>query len=140
MAQGTKIVEKDVLFNSMSAMIATEYVASETRPTLTGLFRQVIAGAGTINIVMDRNVEVIDSWCVKTNDVGGAGDEVTVQNGAAAITDAMDLDAADTTVVRAGQINDANYQIDAGDQLRFVTAEATDANCICYVLVSFFTS
>lgn len=140
MAQGTKIVEKDLLFNSMSAMIAVEYVASETRPMLIGLFRQVIAGAGTINIVMDRNVEVIKAWCIKTSLIGGAGDTVTVQNGANAITDAMSLNVADKVVVDAGTIDDANYQITAGDQLRFVTAEVTDSNCICYVKVAFFTS
>jgi len=136
---GAKLGEKDVLFNSMSGMIAREYVASDTQPVMFGIYRQVISGAGTINIPVARNVEVVDSWCVKTGAIGGVGDTVTVQNAGNAITDAMSLNAADTSVARAGQINDANYQIAAGGQLRLVTAEVTDSNCICYVRVAFYT-
>tara|TARA_Y100000034_G_scaffold116189_1_gene154217 strand:+ start:2443 stop:2862 length:420 start_codon:yes stop_codon:yes gene_type:complete len=133
------IAEKDVLFNSMSAMIAREYVASDTAPTFFGIYRVPISGAGTTNIVVDRNIEVIDAWCVKTGAIGGVGDTVTVQNAGNAITDAISLNAADTSVARAAQINDANYQIAAGGQLRVVVAEVTDSNCICYIRVAFYT-
>ena len=139
MAQGTMIAEKDVLFNSMSAMIAREYVASDTQPVLEGLYRVPVSATGNTDIDVDRNIEVIDAWCAKVGGAGAGGDTVTVQNAGNAITDAMSLNAADTSVARAGQINDANYQIAAGGQLRLVTAEVTDSNCICYVRVAFYT-
>jgi hypothetical protein len=139
MAMGAMIAEKDVLFNSMSAMIAREYVAADTAPVMVGYYRQAISGAGTINVTVDRNIEVMDAWCVKTDGLGGVGDTVTVQNAASAITDAMSLNVADNLVVRADEIDDANYQIAAGGTLRFVTVEASDADCICYVKVLFYT-
>ena len=138
MGQQMKVSEQGVLFNSMSGMIALEYVDDATFPTLFGIYRVVITGAGTTNIVVARNIEVVDAWCVKTA-LGGVADTVTVQNAGNAITDAMDLNVGDAAIVRATQVDDGAYQIAAGGQLRVVAAEASDVNCICYIRVAFYT-
>tara|TARA_Y100000034_G_scaffold116189_1_gene154216 strand:+ start:2005 stop:2430 length:426 start_codon:yes stop_codon:yes gene_type:complete len=141
MAQGTKIAEKDVLFNSMSAMIAREYVASDTQPVFEGLYRIPVSATGNTDIDVDRNIEVVDAWCAKVGGAGAGGDTVTVQNEGNAITNAMSVNIADTAVVRAGQINDANYQIASGGTLRIAAAGAdATVDCVCYVKVLFYTS
>lgn len=94
------------------------------------LFRITSAATGDIDVVMDHKVRVIDAWIVNTA-AGGAGDTITVKNGANAITDAMDANKADTTITRATQINDANHEIAAAGTLRITNA--SDAPTIVYV-------
>jgi hypothetical protein len=89
---------------------------------------------GNTDIVLEHKTRIINAWAVKTAGNGGAGDTVTVQNGANAITDAMSLNCVDTTIVRAGTINDANAEIAAGGTLRVAANDATDPRCTVYVL------
>ena len=77
------------------------------------------------------SMRVIDAWCVATA-LGGASDTVTVGDGTTDITDAMDLNVADTTVVRAGTINDAVHDIAKGGTLEIATASGAVA--LVYVL------
>lgn len=80
------------------------------------------SGSSTKNVTVDSKIRVIDAWCV-LNGAGAASDTVTVQETGNAITDAMDVSGSDTDIVRAGQIDDANHEIDAGGTLRVVHSD-----------------
>jgi len=139
MAQGTKVAEKDVLFNSMSGMIAREYVSGDTEPVLEGLYRIPVSAIGLTNITVRRNIEVTDVWCVKTGGAGAGGDTVQVLESGNAITDNMSMNVADEAIVRASTIDDAQYQIPAGGVLRVIANGAVTVACVVYVKVLFYT-
>lgn len=95
----------------------------------------VTAGAnGAVNVVLTHKTRVIDAWLVLRG--AGVGSAVfTVGAGANAITDGMAASGADTTVVRAGTINDANQVIAAGGQLRVTgSGGATMPDATIYIL------
>lgn len=99
------------------------------------LFRiTTTTAAGTFDTLVKDKIRVIDAWAVKTTAAGGAGAVITVQNGATAITDAMDANIADQAIVRAGTINDAQHDVAAAGTLRVVTASGTDHAAEVYVL------
>ena len=87
---------------------------------------------GDVDVVMTHKVRVLDVWCVAVGGAGGAGDTIVVKNGATAITDAIDMNVADKVVVRAGTIDDAQYEIDAAADLTVTGASAV--TCEVYVL------
>jgi len=92
------------------------------------------ATPAAINFTLPNfGIRVIDAWAAKTAGNGGAGDTVLVGAGASPITDAMVLNIVDTTVVRAGVINDANHEIAAGGTLRLTQAYNTNNACLVYV-------
>lgn len=93
------------------------------------------AATGNINVTMTEQVRVIDVWAVKTGGAGGAANTVQVLSTASAISDALDINIADTTVARANLINDANHLIPAAGVLRVTRTKAGgNAACIVYVL------
>lgn len=87
--------------------------------------------SGDVDVVLTEKTRVIDVWAVATA-AGGVGDTIQVKNGANAISNALDLNVADQTVVRAGTIDDAQQEIAAGGTLRVTGASAV--NAIVYVL------
>ena len=93
------------------------------------LFLIQSTATGNQDLTLTRAMVVVDVWCVATN-TGNASDTITVQNGASAITDAMDLNVADTTVVRPATIDDAQQTVTT--TLR--VANAGDANADVYIL------
>ena len=90
---------------------------------------------GTIDTTLTHKTRVIDAWLVKTGGAGGAGDTITVNNGATAITNAMSINVADQTVVRAGTVDDAAWDIAAAGTLRIVRTKASAASVACTVFV-----
>jgi hypothetical protein len=73
------------------------------------------------DIVTTHKIRVLDAHVILRG--SGVGSEtLTVQNAGNAITNAMDVSGSDTAVVRAGTINDSNYEIDAGGTLRVASA------------------
>ncbi len=81
---------------------------------------------GDVDVVVDEKIRVVDVWAVATA-AGGASDTITVKNGATAITNALDLNVSDKTVVRAGTIDDAQHEIDAAGTLRVTGASGANA-------------
>ncbi len=79
--------------------------------------------AGNDEVTLTHKTRIIDVWAVHTGGAGEASDTLQVLNGGDAITDAMDWGGADTVVVRAGEINDANHEIAAGGTLRVTTTD-----------------
>ena len=70
----------------------------------------------TVGIVLTNKTTVIDAW-VQLNGAGSASDTYQVKNGSTAITNAMDGNAVDKTIVRAGTIDDAQATINASGTL-----------------------
>ena len=97
------------------------------------IIRQVVTDTvGDHPVILTYGIRVIDAWVVKTDAAGGA-ETLTISNAGAAITNAMDVNVAITSEVRATQINDANHEVAAGAELRFTTNAATNS-FIAYVL------
>lgn len=90
---------------------------------------------GDVDVVITEKMRVTAVRLVKTGGAGGASDTITVKNGTTAITNAMDINVADQTVVRAGTINDASWEIAAAGTLRVTRTKASGANVACLVIV-----
>lgn len=117
-----------------ASLAAPDYVLPLTIP----------AGAtGNVDFtgLVPRKVRVLDAWLVKTTGAGGGAGSVQVMNGATAnaITDAMSINIADTTIARATTINDANYDLAAGATIRVVRTRtaSTAEDCIIYLRLAF---
>lgn len=90
---------------------------------------------GNVDTTLSHKERVIDVHLVKTVNAGGASDTITVLNATNAITNAMSINVADKTVVRAGTIDDAYWEIAAGGTLRVTRTKASAANVACEVFV-----
>lgn len=75
------------------------------------------AASGDTDLVITHKIRVIDVSVV-LRAAGNAGNTYTVKSTAAAITNAITPGATDTTLARAGTIDDANHEIAAGGTLR----------------------
>ena len=91
------------------------------------LFYTICGAAANIDVTVTHKIRVLDSWVVAKG-AGGVGDQVRIYNTAAPITNAMDLNVADTTLVRAGQIVDDAQEIAAGGILRVATVDGGGAD------------
>lgn len=105
------------------------------------LFRIDVAdqASGNVDVTVTHTIRVVDAWLVKTANASSAdANTLTVQSTAAAITNAMSLNAvADQVIVRAGSINDANHRIAGGGILRCAVVRAVaggQVGCTVYVL------
>ena len=92
------------------------------------------AATGDVDVTLTYKTLVLEAWAVKTGGAGGAANTVQVKNGANAITDAMSINIADTTVARAATIDDAQWAIAAGGTLRVSRVKA-GGNAACTVFV-----
>jgi hypothetical protein len=93
------------------------------------------AATGDVDVVLTHKTRVIDCWAVKTGANGGAANTVQLKSAANAITNALDINVNDQTVVRAGTIDDARHVLDAGGTLRVTRTKAGgNAACIVYVM------
>ncbi len=101
------------------------------------LFRITIpdAATGDVDVVSTHKILVTDCWAVKTGGAGGAANTVQLKNGSNAITNALDINVNDQTVVRAGTIDDARHEVAAGGTLK-VTRTKAGGNAACIVYVS----
>jgi len=93
------------------------------------------AATGDINVTIDDKIRVIDVWLVKTGGAGGASDTIQVKETANVITNAMDINVVDQTIVRAGTIDDAEWEIPAAGTLRITRTKVSAANVACTVFV-----
>lgn len=104
----------------LSRLVAT--VGSATPGVLVGI-SVLTSGSATADFdtVLTDKFEVVDVTCRK--DGAGAGNTVTIKNGATAISDAI-VAATDKAVTRAGTIDTASNVIAAGGTLRVTMTRA----------------
>lgn len=99
----------------------------------------VAAGAtGDLDVTLTHKTLIYDVCLYKKVTVGGGDGTIQVKNTAAAITNAMSINVADETIVRATTINDANNEIAAGGILRITRTRTTSLDESCEVVVSGF--
>jgi trimeric autotransporter adhesin len=87
------------------------------------------------DVVLTHKTEILDVIVQKRSAAGGASDTITVKNGATAITNDMDINVADKTIVRAGTIDDAQSTIAAAGTLRITKTKASANNVACQVTI-----
>lgn len=85
----------------------------------------IAAGAAAnVDITVEHKMRVIDFWAVHTGGAGEVTDTLTLQNGSNAISNALDWSGADKALVRAAELDDAQWELDPGDTLRFAPSDA----------------
>lgn len=116
--------------NTLEGTVVANGADSNVIGTIPLIFRIPIVGgaAGNTDVVSTHKVRVLDAWAVHTAGAGEANDTIQVFNGAGAISDAMAWSGADTVIVRAASINDANHEVAAGGTLRVTTTDADAGN------------
>jgi hypothetical protein len=91
---------------------------------------------GDVDVTLTHKTRVLDVLVIKVAAAGGASDTLTVKNGANAITNAISINIADKTTARAGEIDDAQWDIAAAGTLRATRTKASAANVACKVVVT----
>ena len=134
-------VMQDTLINEAAItgnILSGRSCASRSNLNIVGvpaiLFRAALTAVGSTDVVMTYAIRVLAVWAVKTGGAGAGGDTQQVLSTAAAISNAMSTNIADTTIARATSINRTNRNIAAGGILRFTQAGAATAQAIVYVL------
>lgn len=125
-ASGVWSVVQKLIDGSYVANVAND----QTTPGVPVLFPVAIAGgaAADTDVTIDGKHRVIDVWAVHTGGAGEASDTIQVKNGTDAITDAMDWSGGDKAIVRAAEIDDANYEIADSGTLRVTTTDDDAGN------------
>lgn len=116
--------------NTLEGTVVANGADGNVIGTIPLIFRIPIVGgaAGNTDVISTHKVRVLDVWAVHTAGAGEANDTIQVLNGAGAISDAMAWSGADTVIVRAASINDANHEIAAGGTLRVTTTDDDAGN------------
>lgn len=91
------------------------------------------AASGNTSYTLALKQEIIGVTVQKRSTAGGSGDTITVGAGASAITNAIDINVADKTVVNVTTIDDANSTIASGGSLRITWAKSTNVACLVTV-------
>jgi len=126
-------VEQEFLANFHSALLP-----GHTIPGTKAVAQFKFAGGASATIMKTVppgcKFKVLLVTGVKTDQAGAAGDVVTVYKGLTKVTDDIDLNKADKSVVLGGTIDDSvnTFDGDNGDAIKVVTA-GTKCNCEIYV-------
>jgi hypothetical protein len=129
---GTPITKKITRANLMASLDLTGAgVANVGASNVIGgvmVVHRVLASAltGDVDVTLTHKTRIMDVMCIATA-AGGAGDTITVKNGADPITDAIDLNVSDKVVKRPTTIDDAFHEIAAAGTLRITGASAVNA-------------
>jgi hypothetical protein len=98
----------------------------------------VAHGGGPVSLDVDITIteksRVVDAWVILQG-TGTSSDTITIKNSSTAITNAMNINVADTTVVGVGTISDASYDISAAGTLRVTYTSGGGASPPCEVYV-----
>ena len=98
----------------------------------TFILNKDISGAGTTSVVSDVpfSFRIIDAWSIGTSADGGTW---KVTDGSSDVVSAVTQDANDNDVDRAADIDDANYTISKGEDVKIVSTGAS-LSCTVYIL------
>ncbi len=103
------------LSGTQSAVVAANNVVGGT--PVVHLITIANGASGDTDVTLTHKTRVLDAQVILTA-AGDASNTYTIKNVGNAITNAITPSATDTTLARAGQINDANWDIAAGTVLR----------------------
>ena len=90
-------------------------------------------GAWFGNADCPEKFEIIDVWCINNGGAAGAT-TITIKNGSDSVTNAIDINVADKTIVRAGTIDDAYTTVLPGGTI-VATSSTGTADADVYVLL-----
>ncbi len=90
-------------------------------------------GAWFGNANCPEKFEIIDVWCINNGGATGAT-TITIKNGSDSVTDAIDVNVADKTIVRAGTIDDTYTTLMPGGTISATSSSGT-ADADVYVLL-----
>lgn len=123
--------------NAFDGTIAKNVASGDVVAGMKLVYVIAVPAGATANIdtVLTHKVRVIDAHLVKRSAAGGGAGTIQLFNGATAITDAMSINVADRTVVAAGTIDDAAWEIAAGGTLRIVRTRTASTDETCDVFV-----
>lgn len=130
------VTEAKIATASLTGLVAAVVANANVIGGLLVMHRiDIAAGAlGNTDVVLTHKTRVIDAFLVLRG-AGVATTTLQVFNGAGAITNAMAASGADTALVRAANIDEANHEIAAGGTLRVTSATgATQPDAVVYVL------
>jgi len=98
----------------------------------TFILNKDISGAGTTSVVSDVpfSFRIIDAWSIGTSADGGTW---KVTDGSSDVVSAVTQAANDNDVDRAADIDDANYTISKGEDVKIVSTGAS-LSCTVYIL------
>jgi len=98
----------------------------------TFILNKDISGAGTTVVVSDVpfSFRIIDAWSIGTSADGGTW---KVTDGSSDVVSAVTQAANDNDVDRAADIDDANYTISKGEDVKIVSTGAS-LSCTVYIL------
>lgn len=113
--------------------VVFESVSADGEMALPVVIRQSFDGTSTpVSIYSDApmDLRVVDASVIITA-TGASATTISVTDGTNDITNAMDIyntgSISDTDVIRAGQINDDNWDIDEGGSLELSLSDTTDS-------------
>lgn len=117
--QTASIPQAALVENSLNGTVAANVATDNVVGGIPVVHMITIAdgASGDTDVTLTHKTRVIDAWVVLTA-AGDPANTYTVKNAGNAITDAITPGATDTTLARAGQINDANWDIAAAGTLR----------------------
>jgi hypothetical protein len=113
------VEESMLVANSLTGLVCGNLAAANVIgiPTLIHLITTAGGATANTDVTLTHKSRVLDVWTVNKG-LGTAGDTIQVLNATNAITDAIDINIADTTRAAAGTIDDAYVEIAAGGTLR----------------------
>lgn len=109
-------------------------------PSVPFIFALTVPNGATTSLIwvlpapFGTVLRVVDCWLIKTNAPGGVGDTATLNISIGIVTDAMDLNVADTTIVRAGLIDDSKHESFGVLRVQRVSG-AGDNSCLVYAML-----
>lgn len=128
------VTQAKVSANSLDGTVVKNVADVNTEGAILIVHRVTAAAlSADVDVILTHKTRIIDVVAVATA-AGAAADTITVKNGANAISNALDLNVADKTVVRAGTLDDAQWDIAAGGTLRVTGASAVNAEVFIYGL------
>jgi hypothetical protein len=116
--KGSPIVEAGIAAASLTGLVAKVVADGNVIGGLPVVHRVAMAGGATatVNVLLTHKTRVTDVLVINKA-AGTTSDTITVKNVSTAITDAISIAGGDKTIARAGTIDDAQWDVEAGTNL-----------------------
>jgi hypothetical protein len=136
--KGSPIVEAGIAAASLTGLVAKVVADGNVIGGIPVVHRVAMAGGATatVNVLLTHKTRVTDVRVIKKA-AGTTSDTITVKNVSTAITDAISIAGGDKTIARAGTIDDAQWDVDAGTNLAVTETDGGGNDSpACEVMIS----